>query len=208
VVLLTLLELVNPLHMEVEVTISPWVAAVLIALFPLSEIALAIFKRAKPESSRDEDRGSMRVLWIVITLAVCGAVACQRIQAAWLPRHPTVRLSLFLALLCGGLVLRWAAILYLGRFFTTNVAIHQGHTLVQSGLYRLVRHPSYTGMLVAFLGLAVFYWNWLSMVVLMVPITCAVINRIRKEERALAAAFGAEYESYCKRTKRLIPFVI
>jgi len=190
------------------VTIPGWAATLLIALFPLSEVALAIFKRANPESSQDEDRGSMRVLWIVITLAVFGAVACQRITAARLPSFPTLHLSLFLSLLCGGLVLRWAAILYLGRFFTMNVAIHRGHTLVESGPYRLVRHPSYTGMLTAFLGLAVFFWNWLSMLALMIPVTGAVVNRILKEERALAAAFGADYDSYCRRTKRLIPYLL
>lgn len=185
-----------------------WVAVLLVAAFPLSEIALGIFKRAKSESSRDEDRGSLRLLWIVITLSVLAAVACQWVPAARLPRSPALRLGLFLGLLIGGLVLRWAAILYLGRFFTTNVAIHEGHTLVQSGMYRFVRHPSYTGMLLAFLGLAAFYWNWLSMLALMVPITFAVANRILKEERALRLVFGHEYDAYCARTKRLIPCLL
>ncbi len=185
-----------------------WFVVLLVALFPLSEIALGVFKRAKPESSRDEDRGSLRVLWIVIALSVLAAVACQWVPAARLPKAPVLRLSLVLALLLGGLMLRWAAILYLGRFFTMNVAIHEGHALVESGMYRLVRHPSYTGMLLAFLGLAVFFWNWLSMLSLMIPITCAVANRILREERALRTAFGAEYDVYCARTKRLIPYLL
>jgi protein-S-isoprenylcysteine O-methyltransferase len=185
-----------------------WLAALLIALFPVSEIALGVFKRANPESSRDEDRGSLRVLWLAITVAVSAAVVCQWVPAARLPHAPGLRRGLFLVLLLGGLAVRWAAILYLGRLFTMNVAIHEGHTLVQSGMYRLVRHPSYTGMLLAFLGLAVSFWNWLSMAALMIPITWAVANRIRKEERALRAAFGAEYDAYCARTKRLLPYLL
>lgn len=189
-------------------TMPGWVVVLLVALFPLSEIALGIFRRAKPESSRNEDRGSLRVLWIVITFSVFAAVACQWVPAARLPHLPVLRLSLFLALLIGGLVLRWAAILYLGRFFTMNVAIHDGHALVQWGMYKFVRHPSYTGMLLAFLGLGVSYWNWLSMLSLMIPITCAVANRILTEERALRTAFGAEYDAYSARTKRLIPWLL
>lgn len=185
-----------------------WLVAILIALFPLSEIALGVFKRANPENSQNEDRGSLRVLWLAISVAVCLAVASQWIPSARLPHFPTLRFSLFITLLLGGLALRWAAIVYLGRFFTMNVAIHQGHNLVESGLYRFVRHPSYTGMLLAFLGLAAFYWNWLSILALMIPIILAIINRIFKEERALQTAFGAQYDDYCKRTKRLIPFVI
>jgi protein-S-isoprenylcysteine O-methyltransferase len=89
-----------------------------------------------------------------------------------------------------------------------DVAIQQGHSLVELGLYRFVRHPSYSGLLLAFLGLGLFFANWLSLVVLMVPITLAVINRIAKEERALLLALGPSYAGYCARTKRLFPGLV
>ncbi len=112
---------------------------------------------------------------------------------------------LALGLLIGGLALRWTAILTLGRLFTVDVAIHSDHVIVQEGLYRLVRHPSYTGLLVAFLGLGVFFSNWLSIFGLLIPVTIAVLNRVAKEEQALLTSHGSEYAAYCARTKRFIP---
>jgi protein-S-isoprenylcysteine O-methyltransferase len=106
------------------------------------------------------------------------------------------------------LVLRWTAILTLGRFFTANVTIHEGQMVIAAGPYRYVRHPSYAGLLLAFLGLGVFFGNWLSLGVLMIPITLAVIHRIRLEESMLVSALGPAYNAYCARTKRLIPGVL
>ena len=106
------------------------------------------------------------------------------------------------------MVLRWTAVLSLGRLFTVDVAIHSDHTVVHSGLYRFMRHPSYTGLLIAFLGLGVFFRNWLSIFGLLVPITLAVMNRVRHEERALLRALGPEYADYCARTKRFIPWLV
>jgi protein-S-isoprenylcysteine O-methyltransferase len=96
-------------------------------------------------------------------------------------------------------------IITLGRYFTTNVATHQQQPVVRIGPYRLVRHPSYSGALIAFFGVGLFMSDWLSIVVLLLPITLAIFNRIRVEERALLAALGAPYADYCAHVKRLIP---
>jgi len=63
-------------------------------------------------------------------------------------------------------------------------------------------------LLLAFLGLGVFFSNWLSILALVVPITLAILNRIRKEEAALLAALGDSYAIYCRRTKRILPGVL
>jgi len=112
---------------------------------------------------------------------------------------------LALVLMVGGLSIRWAAILTLGRFFTVNVATQHQQHVIQTGLYRFVRHPSYAGLLLCFVGLGVYLASWLSLVVLLIPITAAVANRIVKEEAVLLAALGTPYAEYCARTKRLIP---
>jgi protein-S-isoprenylcysteine O-methyltransferase len=183
------------------------ILSVVVALFPISEIALAFVKRSGGRA-HSEDRGSLRLLWLGIAFGVSLAIAAQWIPSTRLPGPPLMIRVLALALLLGGLALRWAAILALGRLFTVDVAIHSDHVVVQAGLYRLVRHPSYTGLLMAFLGLGVFFANWLSILGLLVPITLAVVNRVVKEEQALLAALGSEYAAYCARTKRFIPGVL
>jgi protein-S-isoprenylcysteine O-methyltransferase len=110
-------------------------------------------------------------------------------------------------LYAAGLILRWYAILHLGRFFTVNVAIAADHRVIDTGPYRFVRHPSYTGALMAFLGLALCLANWASLTVLVVPVFFVFLRRIQVEEAALLQALGDEYRGYMSRTKRLIPAV-
>jgi protein-S-isoprenylcysteine O-methyltransferase len=183
------------------------VLAAIVVLFPVSEGALAIVKRSRGRTAQSEDRGSMRILWLGVAFGVGLAIAAQWIPSARLPGPRNMIRILALVLLLGGLALRWAAILTLGRFFTTDIAVHEGHSVITAGPYRYVRHPSYAGLLLAFLGLGVFFGNWLSLVVLLIPIAFVVIHRIRIEESVLANALGPAYAVYCARTKRLIPGV-
>jgi protein-S-isoprenylcysteine O-methyltransferase Ste14 len=59
-----------------------------------------------------------------------------------------------------GIAIRQWAVMVLGRYFTTNVRVHPGQTVVEEGPYRWVRHPSYTGMLITFVGIGLALWNW------------------------------------------------
>ena len=114
-------------------------------------------------------------------------------------------LGVSLLLLVAGLAIRWTAILTLGRFFSTSVAIQQDHRLVRTGLFRLVRHPSYSGLLLLFLGMALSFGNWLSFAVIVLPFLAALLHRIRLEESSLVEALGQDYVEYCRSTKRLLP---
>lgn len=181
------------------------VAWIVVALFPVSEMTLALLRRARPGTASLQDQGSLRVLWLVITGSVLLAIILQPFAATQMHLPPRFHLVLAVCLIGAGLAIRWTAILTLGRLFTVNVAVQHGHSLVESGLYRHVRHPSYSGLLLAFLGLGVFFANWLGLVVLLVPITLAVANRIAKEEAVLGRAFGPAYQAYRARTKRLVP---
>jgi protein-S-isoprenylcysteine O-methyltransferase Ste14 len=89
--------------------------------------------------------------------------------------------------------------------FSSNVAILDSQKLYRAGLYRFVRHPSYLGLLLAFLAVALHSRNWLSFAVILLPCTAAVLYRIHVEEFALRQAFGAEYVAYSHATKRLLP---
>ena len=104
-----------------------------------------------------------------------------------------------------GIIVRTVAIAQLGRFHTPNVAVRQSHQLIDSGLYRHVRHPSYLGALIAFFGFSVALGNWLGVVVVLIVTLCIYLFRIHEEETALEAAFGDDYRAYRRRTKRLIP---
>jgi protein-S-isoprenylcysteine O-methyltransferase Ste14 len=106
-----------------------------------------------------------------------------------------------------GLGLRFASVVWLGRFFTVQVAVHDGHYLVATGPFRWIRHPSYAGMLLAFLGVGMAMGDWLALAVLLLPVFTAIRKRIGLEEGVLTEFFGAEYVNYAARTKRLIPGV-
>ncbi len=181
-------------------------AAILGAVFLLSELLLALAKRSK-QGSVSRDRGSLGMLWAVIMacvlLANAVAYAVPQTQSALLHRG---RL-LGVALVIGGLALRWYSILHLGRFFTVNVAIASGQKVVETGPYRWVRHPSYSGALAAFLGLGICSENWLSLAVLFLPIAWAFRCRIAVEEVALLEGLGDPYRAYAARTRRLVPWI-
>ncbi len=155
----------------------------------------------------ESDHSSLRVLWIVIGLSIWFALwLTTHFRSAHLP-HPKFFLALAVALFVFGLVLRWWSIIQLGRFFSVNVAIAHDHELIEAGPYRYVRHPSYTGVLVAFLGFGLSLGNWAALLGLLLPIFIAFLYRMHIEERTLIDALGEKYVRYCGRTKRLVPFL-
>ena len=182
-------------------------ASVLGLLYVVSELGLAFKKRAKESESRDSDRGSLGLLWIVIVASVFLAFnLAYAFPAAVMGGGPAL-FFLGTAIFAAGLAIRWYSIIHLGRFFTVNVAIATDHRLIDTGPYRFVRHPSYTGALMAFLGLALCLANWVSLPVMVVPVFLVFLRRIHVEEGALLQALGSQYRDYMNRTKRLIPAV-
>jgi len=114
--------------------------------------------------------------------------------------------GIFLMLL--GVVVRQWAIAVLGRFFSLTVRVAEDHRVVVKGPYRLVRHPSYTGVLITFIGLALAVQSSGALLVLLAVFGVSYGYRMRVEERVLLSALGQDYAEYMKRTKRLIPFLI
>jgi protein-S-isoprenylcysteine O-methyltransferase Ste14 len=172
-----------------------------------TEILIAVGTRTRRGGGKVADRGSSIVLWVTITLAI---------TAGEMIRHGMPRNSIggghglvvaAIALLIAGVALRWTAILSLGKAFSSNVAIRHAQTVYRGGLYRFVRHPSYTGMLLVFLAVGLQERNWIAFLAVVAPATAALLYRIHVEEAALNEAFGAEYAAYSEQTKRLIPGV-
>jgi protein-S-isoprenylcysteine O-methyltransferase len=176
-----------------------------------SELLLTITRRSRSATGTKQDRSTLSVIWIVIIISIAAAifVAGSRSLRAilwmfelpgsnWIPVLAVVLFTL-------GLIFRWWAIVTLGRFFTVDVVVEKDHELVQRGPFRWVRHPSYAGVLVAFLGWAITLENWVAMAVLLVPIFIAFVRRMNVEEQALRGALGEKYAAYMRRTKRLVP---
>jgi protein-S-isoprenylcysteine O-methyltransferase len=183
-------------------------ASILAAVYVASEFALSVVKRARSGKTRLADQGSLALLWIVISCSMFLAFS----QKYEMPQFDFRALAVPAAAIgavffVAGLALRWYAIIYLGRFFTVNVAIASDHRLIDGGPYRFVRHPSYSGALLAFLGLALCIGNWASFAIMAIPILAVFLWRIHVEESALLRGLGNQYRSYMDRTKRLIPGV-
>lgn len=172
----------------------------------VSEVLLTVTHRSRGTGVR-QDRSTLRVLWLVILVSVAaGMFVAARWRAAALPYRELFAL-IGLLLFVTGIAVRWWAITTLGRFFTVDVQIAKDHELVEHGPFRLVRHPSYTGVLLAFVGFAFTLCNWASALVILVPIFLAFLRRMDVEEEALVTSLGDSYACYMRRTKRLIPFV-
>ena len=152
-----------------------------------------------------EDRANR---WVIVALGVIGALAAYLPALTdrtdfWTLDGDTLR-WLGVALFAAGGCLRLWPVFVLGHRFSGLVAIQPGHTLVATGIYNMIRHPSYLGLLVNSLGWALAFRSTVGVLLaaLLIPVLLA---RIRSEETLLRTQFGAEYDAYRARTSRLIP---
>ena len=176
-----------------------------IAVFFLAFEATISLTRRPLANAQTKDRGTFQLIWIAITLAiVIGIWAGIAVPGARLPAtdalYPTG-----LAIFVLGVIVRAWSIWVLGRFFTVQVAIASDHQLIKAGPYRVIRHPSYTGSLMMFVGYLLCLGNALTMAIVLTAVLAVFIRRIRVEETALAEAFGEPWREYVKHTWRLVP---
>jgi protein-S-isoprenylcysteine O-methyltransferase len=172
-----------------------------------SEIVLARVTLSKTDKAKSLDRSSLRFLWLIIGVSLAAGIYLGSRGIGLIPNGSLAISVTGLVLIFLGLAIRWTAILTLRRHFTVNVNIGDSHQLIDTGIYRFVRHPSYTGSLVSFLGLGLTFSNWLSALVIFIPIFFAFAYRIKVEEQALSEHFGDKYKQYCLKTKRLLPYI-
>ncbi|AOE86585.1 methyltransferase family protein [Pseudomonas sp. TCU-HL1] len=183
----------------------PPLVALTLVLFALT--FLAPFSGGNLSSGIREDR---RNRWVLAVFGVIGVLS------AFLPAY-TDRLDVWtfggngvrwlgVFLFAAGGALRLWPVFVLGNRFSGLVAIQPGHQLVTDGIYGLIRHPSYLGLMVSSLGWALAFRSGVGL--LLVALTLPpLLARIHAEEAMLRTEFGEEYEAYCARTSRLIPGV-
>jgi protein-S-isoprenylcysteine O-methyltransferase Ste14 len=190
----------KPLAVHSGAAMTIWsLCALAWALF---ELGLAI--RVRGASGRDRS-------FVPLTLSVVGGIALGQFVARRaglvLPGPGWWPVALGTLVFALGLALRAWAVHELGRFFKFTVVVQTDHRVVDTGPYRLIRHPSYTGLLTIELGLGIALGTWLSIPACLLPPLVAFSIRLLTEERVLAHELGEPYRAYMARTKRLIPGV-
>ena len=154
---------------------------------------------------RPMDQGSMMLVNLVFYPSLATAFVLSNYNIAVLPEwtfYPG--LAIFIA----GVLLRQWAVLTLGRYYSEAVGVQEGQPVIDRGPYRRVRHPAYTGVLLALSGIGLALQSWGATLLLAAAFALAFGYRMRVEEKALAVALGEPYVRYMERTKRLIPFIL
>jgi protein-S-isoprenylcysteine O-methyltransferase Ste14 len=160
--------------------------------------------KRRPEGV-NADQGSRFVLRFASIVGVGLAIVFSR--GAGAIRPTAVADWVGLCLLWSGIAVRLWSFRTLGRYFTFTVQTSSDQPVITAGPYRVVRHPSYAGMLLAVMGLGLLIANWWSFISLTAAVACGLVFRIRVEERALLRDLGDDYRSYASTRKRLVPFL-
>jgi len=180
-------------------------ARIALALAGLVLAGVALFSGGNLSPGQREDRANR---WVLVAFTLAGLLngylpAYTDRKEFWTLDGDAMRWLGVVLFATGGTLRIWP-VFVLGRRFSGLVAIQPGHTLVTSGVYRVIRHPSYLGLLVNSVGWALAFRAGVGLLLtaLMIP---PLLARIRAEETLLRTHFGREYADYCTRTSRLIP---
>ena len=175
-----------------------------LAFYGVTFVAEKILLRGRRVKTR-LDRGSLAAFDVSGALSIPAGIVLGFTDYGRLRAFEPYVAAAGLGLMFAGTALRWAAIRALWRYFTVNVSILEGQRVIRRGLYGVVRHPSYTGLLLRYLGFGLAFANWMSAALVFLPLLAATLYRIRVEEAALREHFGEEYAAYASATKRLVP---
>jgi protein-S-isoprenylcysteine O-methyltransferase Ste14 len=198
----------QPLIYTNKLATTLFVVACLVWIFPEMLGAFKQTAKAARKEASIKDHGSIIILigfqWLGIALSFLFGEVFPEAAIPWL-RSGLFLLGVIVILL--GVALRWYAIWTLGRYFTRDVAISSDQQIVQTGPYRTIRHPAYSGTFLTMLGVGLALTNWASLVVLLLCVFIGHMYRIHVEEKALIQTLGRPYIEYMQHTKRIIPLV-
>lgn len=164
------------------------------------------FSMKETKENKEEDKFSILFILLAASVSIVSA------NIEWANNFPADESNytitiIGLCMIVLGIIIRVWAILTLGKYFTATVVVQQKQTLITSGPYKIVRHPSYLGAFLSIVGCAVFLNAYISIAVAAILMCSCYVVRIKAEEKALVHYFGNEYVEFSQKTKRLFPFI-
>ena len=175
-------------------------------LYGFFEVFMNLSQNRKSKGAVSGDKGSLWVLYGLITLGYALSFAIGATKIGRMNGWDTF-FAVGAVLVGIGLGIRITSILTLKKYFTYSVAKVADHNLIETGLYKIIRHPGYLGQLLIFLGISISVSNWASILLMMIPVSIGYLYRINVEEKFMIAQLGENYLNYQKRTKRIIPMI-
>ncbi len=175
-------------------------------LYGFFEVLMNLRQRSKSKVTSMGDKGS---LWWLFSLITVGYALSFSIGATKIGRiyYWNTFFAIGMTLFVIGFMIRIFSILTLKQYFTYSISEVENHKIIDTGLYHFIRHPGYLGQLIIFLGISTSISNWLSILVMMIPISLGYLYRIKVEERFMVDKLGKDYLAYQAQTKRIIPMV-
>lgn len=195
-------------HSYFETTTLCYVFQIVFTLFLVSEILFFLFTSYEnlknPGTKKSSDRGSFFLITLGITSIVFINMFCRKNLFLILPSTFFWLGALFTI---AGISLRAYSIWTLRKFFTFNVQVNSNQKIVQTGPYKFIRHPAYSGSILTIIGIALCFRSVIGVAISLVIISLIYGYRISIEETVLIESFKASYIEYIKRTKKVIPFI-
>jgi protein-S-isoprenylcysteine O-methyltransferase Ste14 len=153
--------------------------------------------------------GEDRIFFFFSALAILASVVTSSLDFVFLQKA-SLRVDplsvVGVVLIISGVVIRLQAIRTLGRYFSNTLRIVGDHKLVTEGIYKHLRHPAYTGIILSLLGVPLIFSSAYGFVVMLLVIP-PLVYRIGVEEKMLIVKFGERYEEYSRHSKKLVPYV-
>jgi protein-S-isoprenylcysteine O-methyltransferase Ste14 len=191
---------VTPLYQQAGSDVTFWM------LFALGEGAMRL-RSGLNRGGAPSEPWSQIIVAVAIVGGLLGGFAAASTGLAQLTAARWPMFVVRIMFMAVGISVRQWSIFTLGRFFTAEVRVQVGQRVIDKGPYRWVRHPSYAGLIIFFIGVGLALTNAISLLILAVVPTVGLVVRIHFEERSLMADLGEPYRQYAATRKRLLPGV-
>jgi len=166
-----------------------------------------LIARSRPQKGEKSDQGSMQVIMLAGWIGSFAAFFVAGVPRFAIVQNRMIWFAGGLAVLFLGRLLRMHCWKMLGKHFTGDVKAAADQPVIEKGAYRWVRHPSYTGGTMMYLGTGIALTNWLSAILMFLAGAVGYAYRVHVEEKALQTNLGGRYQDYMRRTKRFVPYV-